>query len=418
MVHSETKMGKSAPVGHRRKLAEPSGPQDQSQAELLGTARRTVGTRRKPEGTAATKPIEARTFSHAVPGSRRKIESLESESAFPAAVAARVNRPVGSRRKPETGAPEQAHVVRSVPEPEFKAVDLAQAAAATSVSPAARQGVTSRGVHALVNPFLRKRFVPAVGFSALALAGVAAFIDVSALPSTAQYKDVITAAAITSQTPNTISRDLERAPVVDSASARAEVEGTRYVTKKIEVLADASKDAATLASISKGQTVRITGITKGAWSQVIHKDLPRWVESSALSSDKPALLAHEGAISADVCARGTSIEARLQSDTVRVYRAVCERFPEIRQYWGQANRGTHSTGHSLDIMVSGARGREVRDFLQDRKTELGIEYIIYEQKIWSVERSGAGWRGMADRGGITANHYDHVHVTTYGSAAK
>ena len=33
--------------------------------------------------------------------------------------------------------------------------------------------------------------------------------------------------------------------------------------------------------------------------------------------------------------------------------------------------------------------------------------------IWSVERGGEGWRGMSDRGSTTANHYDHVHVTTY-----
>ena len=44
---------------------------------------------------------------------------------------------------------------------------------------------------------------------------------------------------------------------------------------------------------------------------------------------------------------------------------------------------------------------------------LGIEYIIYSQRIWSVERGGEGWRAMSDRGSATANHYDHVHVTVY-----
>ena len=45
--------------------------------------------------------------------------------------------------------------------------------------------------------------------------------------------------------------------------------------------------------------------------------------------------------------------------------------------------------------------------------ELGVNYIIYSQQIWSVDRGGEGWRGMSDRGSTTANHYDHVHVTTY-----
>ena len=421
MVNSEANTGKNMPVGHRRKLAEPSRPQEVLDTAAPVVVKRTVGTRRRPDASAPTGPLLAPTFSHAVPGSRRKIESLDSGSAFPAAIAAQIQRPVGSRRRTESSAAPVASVARSAAANEsvataaFETIKTSSKANAKSAS---QNLVRTREDRAQINPFLRKRLVPAVGFSALALASVAAFIDVSSLPSTGQYKDVITAAAVTSQASVATSRDLERAPVVDSASARAEVEGSRFVTRKIDVLADASKDSATLASLSKGQTVRITGVTEGVWSQVIHKDLPRWVESAALSSDKPPLLAHEGEISAAVCSRGSSIEARLQPDTIRVYRAVCERFPEIRQYWGQANRGTHSTGHSLDIMVSGGRGKEVAAFLQDRKAELGIEYLIYQQKIWSVERSAAGWRSMADRGGITANHYDHVHVTTYGSAAK
>jgi hypothetical protein len=38
---------------------------------------------------------------------------------------------------------------------------------------------------------------------------------------------------------------------------------------------------------------------------------------------------------------------------------------------------------------------------------------MYSQRIWSVERSSEGWRYVEDRGSATANHYDHVHVTTY-----
>jgi hypothetical protein len=45
--------------------------------------------------------------------------------------------------------------------------------------------------------------------------------------------------------------------------------------------------------------------------------------------------------------------------------------------------------------------------------ELGVSYVIYPQQIWSVERSGEGWRPMASRGSITANHYDHVHVSVF-----
>ena len=67
----------------------------------------------------------------------------------------------------------------------------------------------------------------------------------------------------------------------------------------------------------------------------------------------------------------------------------------------------------MDIMVSGATGWEIANFLRANYSALGIEYLIHARNIWSVERSGEGWRGMADRGSITANHLDHVHVTVY-----
>jgi hypothetical protein len=40
-------------------------------------------------------------------------------------------------------------------------------------------------------------------------------------------------------------------------------------------------------------------------------------------------------------------------------------------------------------------------------------YVIWEQKIWDSRNPGAGWKPMADRGSITQNHYDHVHISSW-----
>ena len=64
-------------------------------------------------------------------------------------------------------------------------------------------------------------------------------------------------------------------------------------------------------------------------------------------------------------------------------------------------------------MITGETGWAVAEFLRANYSSLGIEYIIFSQQMWSVERAGEGWRGMSDRGSTTANHYDHVHVTVY-----
>ena len=38
-----------------------------------------------------------------------------------------------------------------------------------------------------------------------------------------------------------------------------------------------------------------------------------------------------------------------------------------------------------------------------------VYYVIWRQRINTID--GRGWRTMADRGSITQNHYDHVHVS-------
>jgi hypothetical protein len=67
-------------------------------------------------------------------------------------------------------------------------------------------------------------------------------------------------------------------------------------------------------------------------------------------------------------------------------------------------------------MVSGSTGQEIADWLKAHYKEMGVSQLIWEQHIWTVQRSSEGWRAMEDRGGVTANHYDHVHVTVYGNA--
>ena len=39
--------------------------------------------------------------------------------------------------------------------------------------------------------------------------------------------------------------------------------------------------------------------------------------------------------------------------------------------------------------------------------------VIHAQRIWTPDRAADGRRYLADRGSVTANHYDHVHVAVY-----
>jgi hypothetical protein len=84
--------------------------------------------------------------------------------------------------------------------------------------------------------------------------------------------------------------------------------------------------------------------------------------------------------------------------------------------------GEHGKGRACDFMMSTggrvpdaaaqARGDALAQWCIDNGRALGIMYIIWRQRYYDI-RTGAGWRTMSDRGGVTANHYDHVHVSVF-----
>jgi hypothetical protein len=72
----------------------------------------------------------------------------------------------------------------------------------------------------------------------------------------------------------------------------------------------------------------------------------------------------------------------------------------------------HPTGLAIDVMVRGVRGDGIAECALANHRELGISYVIWKQRV----SYGDGWERMADRGGITENHYDHVHISFERSA--
>jgi murein DD-endopeptidase MepM/ murein hydrolase activator NlpD len=60
-----------------------------------------------------------------------------------------------------------------------------------------------------------------------------------------------------------------------------------------------------------------------------------------------------------------------------------------------------------------ALGDQIARFYVAKRTELGVKYVIWRKRIWSVARQSEGWRPYS---GISP-HYDHVHVSTYGDSA-
>ncbi|MFD4351557.1 peptidoglycan DD-metalloendopeptidase family protein [Nocardia sp. NPDC058518] len=113
-------------------------------------------------------------------------------------------------------------------------------------------------------------------------------------------------------------------------------------------------------------------------------------------------------------------ERGLQVDSIRLARTIVQRFPQVQQIGGQREDALpdHPSGRAIDIMIpdptSGdgkALGDQIADFVLTNSVALRIDYLIWRQTY----RSASGESNlMEDRGGVTANHMDHVHVTTLG----
>jgi cytoskeletal protein RodZ len=74
---------------------------------------------------------------------------------------------------------------------------------------------------------------------------------------------------------------------------------------------------------------------------------------------------------------------------------------------GRAGESDHPSGLALDFMVDTATGNKLADYVLANQSRLGVKYVIWRQRY----NDGSGWSAMEDRGSVTANHYDHVHVS-------
>lgn len=108
----------------------------------------------------------------------------------------------------------------------------------------------------------------------------------------------------------------------------------------------------------------------------------------------------------------------------QVYTEIVSRFGEGYGVlcYRPDDSGEHPDGRACDFMLSSGgaepsgaqvqRGYDIAAWAQANAERLGIMYIIYRQRIWDI-RCGCGWESMEDRGSVTANHVDHVHISVF-----
>ena len=265
-------------------------------------------------------------------------------------------------------------------------------------------------------PSKRQVRIAAVAAPVVTVAAIGVGIASTAMPSSSDLPGLAAAAETADRAAGaaTISRtaisSAERSASISRSFTRAaipEVTGKLWTSRDLKLRLKPTEDARDAGDFETMKRIPVTGTKRGDYTQVVLKKKVYWVTSEYLSKKKPTTPESMGLSNAD-CPRSAS--GGLVSGAQRVMNAVCAAFPEITTYGGRAGRGEHGTGRASDIMVSGDRGEQVRDYLYAHRYQLNLFNIIYAQRIWTIQRDGEGFRGMSNRGSATANHFDHVHV--------
>jgi len=206
------------------------------------------------------------------------------------------------------------------------------------------------------------------------------------------------------------------APTVPATPATT----TRYATTVLNIWT-ASSGTSFVGEIPKGTEIQVTGVVENGRAQAVVNGAVRWFTARYVSATKPA----DGTASAG---SGTTLNRGYSSgldqtnaNVQAITRDIWNRYPAIKTMYGWRRDVTpdHPAGRAVDVMIPSyssnqALGWEIANYYRAHAKEYNINYIIFAQKIWSVARDSEGWRLMADRGSDNANHYNHVHINTYG----
>ena len=128
-------------------------------------------------------------------------------------------------------------------------------------------------------------------------------------------------------------------------------------------------------------------------------------------------------------ATGSPAEKGLTRDALLVLRCAKAKFPSLTDFGGKHPDPLpdHPSGRAVDIMIPDYRtaegkafGWQIAHWLQDNRQALGVQYLIFDAKIWNIDRDREGWRtyspGYTGSINDSSLHRNHVHVTVYGNA--
>lgn len=141
-------------------------------------------------------------------------------------------------------------------------------------------------------------------------------------------------------------------------------------------------------------------------------------EANPYAGDDPEQMVSDPTSSGKITRRTAHVLTQVRSNFANTYWSCwSQRSGPSEHPLGRACDGTF--GNSIGTAATGPAltlGWRVTNWLKQNAQVLGVEYLIWQGKIWSLARSNEGWRpygggGMHNPDNVTGGHYDHLHFT-------
>ena len=216
------------------------------------------------------------------------------------------------------------------------------------------------------------------------------------------------------QTAETSSAVAEAAPQATTLAEKQETQASPQAESTVEETTTPVEEKATETTATSAEEAKEVASSSEA-TPVVSTYQPEEAKTVLTTYAAPAAPDYAG------LAVAKSENAGLQPQTAAFKEEIANLFG-ITSFSGYrpGDSGDHGKGLAIDFMVpeSSELGDKIAEYAIQNMASRGISYIIWKQRFYVPFDSKYGpahtWNPMPDRGSVTENHYDHVHVSMNG----
>ena len=215
------------------------------------------------------------------------------------------------------------------------------------------------------------------------------------------------------QTVETSSAVAAVAPQATTPAEKQETQASIQAESAVEATTTPAEETAIETTATSSEAKEVASSSEA--TAVVSTYQPEETKAASTTYAAPAAPDYAG------LAVAKSENAGLQPQTAAFKEEIANLFG-ITSFSGYrpGDSGDHGKGLAIDFMVpeGSELGDKIAEYAIQNMASRGISYIIWKQRFYAPFDSKYGpantWNPMPDRGSVTENHYDHVHVSMNG----